>query len=69
MIFQGIATPIRYSDPEYFRYELRLHWNYLAARFIAFNIQITASVKAFGISMNKAAESMGQLLKVLNKGR
>lgn len=67
MIFKGIAPSIRYVDPDFFRYELRLHWQYIAARFIAFNNQLIKAFANFGTTMSKAAESMRRITQYLPK--
>lgn len=61
MIFKGIAPSIRYCDPEYTRFEERLRWNCISARFREFHIQITPQVQAFGLAMKRAVEAIDNL--------
>lgn len=67
MIFKGITPSIRYVDPEFFRFELRLHWQYLAVHFIEFKKQMIQAFSNFGTIMQKTAESIRRISQIINK--
>lgn len=68
MIFRGVAPPTRSVDPEFFRYELRLHLHYLIYRFIKFNNILMQGFKAFGISIQKVTDRINaSYISDLNK--
>lgn len=68
MLFKGIAPSVRYSDPEHYRFEIRLIINYFNGRFIAFSEQMIKTMANFSETMKTVGASFERFAKHFPKG-